>query len=316
MDEKIIARNLDANESAFFARELEHIKAKTYDIRYPEYKAMRLIPVSSDAGSGAETIKYQQFDSVGIMKIVANYGDDLPRSDVFGSEFTATVKSLGGSFGYTLQEVRAGAMAGRPLPAKKASAARKSYEQAVNRIAWFGDAKAGLLGMLIQPSIPAAVASTGATTSTIEWATKNADEILVDLNAIVTDMIELTLGVEVPDTILLPIAQHAIISTRARSATSDTTILEFFLKNRPEIKSVEWVNELKDVTPLPSGDSGTKDVMIAYKKNIDKLDIELPQQFEQLSVQEKGLEYVVPTHARIGGVIVYYPLSMSIMEGI
>ena len=31
--------NLDANENAFFARELEHIKAKTYDVDFP---ALRL----------------------------------------------------------------------------------------------------------------------------------------------------------------------------------------------------------------------------------------------------------------------------------
>jgi hypothetical protein len=38
--------------------------------------------------------------------------------------------------------------------------------------------------------------------------------------------------------------------------------------------------------------------------------------FEQLPVQEKGLEYVVNCHSRIGGVLIYYPLSQYIMDGI
>jgi hypothetical protein len=38
--------------------------------------------------------------------------------------------------------------------------------------------------------------------------------------------------------------------------------------------------------------------------------------FEQLPVQEQGLEFQVPCHSRVGGTIVYYPLSMAIMEGL
>ena len=32
-------QHFDANENVFFARELENIKTKTYDIKYPDYKA-------------------------------------------------------------------------------------------------------------------------------------------------------------------------------------------------------------------------------------------------------------------------------------
>jgi hypothetical protein len=37
---------LDAAESAFFERELDHIKAQTYDIKYPMLKARQFVPVS------------------------------------------------------------------------------------------------------------------------------------------------------------------------------------------------------------------------------------------------------------------------------
>lgn len=314
--EKIISVNLDANESAFFARELEHIKAQTYDVLYPEYKATRLIPVNTSAGPGAETITYRSFDSVGIMKIISNYADDLPRSDVFGKEYVTKVKSLGGSYGYNIQEVRASAKAGRPLNMMKASSVRKSYEQVVNRIAWFGDVIAGLLGMLNQPNVPSATASTGATTSKVKWSEKNTDEIMLDLNNLVNDVITNTKGVEIPDTILLPIAQYTLISTTQFKAGTDTTIKDFFMKNNPMITSIEWVNELAGVAPLPSGGAGPGDVAIAYRKSPDKLTLELPQAFEMFPAQERGLEFVVPAHARIAGVIVYYPLSINIIEGI
>lgn len=317
--ERVISQNLDANESAFFARELEHIKARSYDVKRPALKATRLIPVSMEAGPGAETITYEQYDGVGIMKLISNYATDLPRAEVKAVEFTSKVKSLGGSYGYNVQEVRNAAKAGKPLNARKAEAEMKAYEQAVERIAWFGDTNAGLLGMLNQPNVPAAVAHTGATSGFVPWDGtnhKNNDEIMKDLNDIVTSIQTVTNGVEEPDTLLLPIAQHRIIATTRFGSVSDITILDYFRKNNPMISTIEWVSQLSNITPLPSGDSGTKDCMICYKRNPENLTLELPQPFEQFPAQERNLEFVVPCHARIGGVIVYYPLSMRIVEGI
>lgn len=320
--EKVQSVNLDANESAFFARELEYIKARTYDKLYPEYKAQRLIPVETDAGSGAESITYRQYDAVGIMKIISNYADDLPRADVYGQEFTTPVRSLGGSYGYNIQEIRNAQYAGKPLKQRKANAVRTAYEQIVNKIGWFAKSDdpeyGGLTGLLYAPNITTATAPQDSDTDGTEWIYKTPDEILKDMNDTVANMVELTKGVEVPDTLLLPIKQYSQIATTARSANSDTTILQFFLNNNPTIKTVEWVNELKDVSPLPSAPDGsdTADVMVVYRKSTDKLGLQIPQAFEQFPAQERNLEFVVPAHARIGGVVVYYPLSVSILEGI
>lgn len=320
MAEKIVSINLDANEQVFFGRQLESVKARTYDVKYPVYKAKQLIPVSSEAGTGAETIKYEQFDSVGTMKLIQSYADDLPRSDIKGAEFISPVRSIGGSYGYSIQEIRAAQLAGKPLQARKAESVKKSYEQKINEIAWFArpeDAKyGGLTGLLYNANITKTEVSAGATSGVKLWSGKNPDEILKDLNDIADNMIELTLGSEIPDTILLPIAQYTLISSTNMGNGTDTTILEYFLRNKPMIKSVEWVNELKDVSPIPRTGSGTADLMIAYRKSPEVLTLEIPQSFEQFAAQERNLEFVIPAHGRIGGVIVYYPLAISIVDGI
>ena len=40
--------NMDANESMFFVEELEHVKARSYDVQYPELLARKLFPLSSE----------------------------------------------------------------------------------------------------------------------------------------------------------------------------------------------------------------------------------------------------------------------------
>lgn len=312
MSETKIFENLDANESIFFARELKHIKAKTFDIKYPVYKAKAMLPVDGSAGPGAETITYQQFDRVGIMKIIAAYADDLPRSDIKGVEFSIIVQSLGGSYGYSIQEIRAAQMAGRPLTSRKATAVRQSYEQEINKIGWFADgtqAFGGMFGILFQPNVTVASATNG------DWiATATPDEIISDVGIAIDNMRDLTLGVEEPDTINLPVKEFGHISTTPRSTVSDTSILEYLQKAFPAI-TFDWVNELKAVTPAPSGGAATN-VMMVYKKDPDKLTFEIPQGFEQFAPQQRNLEFVVPAHGRVGGVIVYYPLSVSLIEGL
>ena len=312
MTESIKSLNLDANQTAFFSRELEYIKARTYDVEYPELKAMQLIPVSSEAGPGAESITYQQFDQMGLAQIIANYAQDLPRADIKGKEFTTPVRSLGTSYGYSLQEIRAAQFAGRNLEQRKANAARRAVEQKMNKIAWFGNEDYGLQGFITNPNVTRAAVEDDGTGSTTQWENKTPDQILRDMNDLVNGIIDLTNGVEMPNTLLMPIKQWTQISTTARSSTSDTTILEFFLRNSPAITSVEWVNELKGASQLTPG----QDIMIAYDRNPDKLSFEVPQLFEQFPAQERGLEFVVPAHARVSSVLIYYPLSISIGEGI
>lgn len=316
MLEKVHSTNLDADESMFFARELEAIKAKSYDVRYPQFKATLYIPVDTSAGAGASVITYQQFNQVGIAKIISNYADDLPRADVFGKEFTSKVKSVGNGYGYNVQEIREAQMANKPLSQRKANSARRSHDQKVDNLAWNGDATHGMLGLLNQPNVPSSVVPAGAVSGNITWAGKEPEEILLDMTDAVTRIIDLTLGVEIPDTVLLPINQNRIISTRARSTTTDTTIKKFFMDNNPEITTIDWINELKNVDPAPSGGAAPTNVMITYRRDSEVLTLEVPAPYQQFPPQEHNLELSVPAYSRLGGVVVYYPLALDFAEGI
>lgn len=317
--ERVQSVNLDANESVYFARELEHIKAAAYDIKYPQLKGASgmLIPISTEAGSGAESITYRQYDKVGMAKIIADYADDLPRADVKGKEFTAPVRGIGESYGYNLQEVRASVMTGKALPTRRANAARRANDQKVNDIVFFAkiSTHAGLQGFIYNPNITVSTVPTRSGRTSWIADAKTPDEILADLNEIVGDIIDLTKGVEEPNTILLPYAEYQHINSTPRSPNSDTTIAKFFLGNNGYVDTMIPVNELKQVNPKPSG-AGAANLLICYRRDPNNLTLEIPQPFEQLPVQERGLEFLIPCHSRCGGVVIYYPLSVAIYEGI
>lgn len=306
--------NLDADQTIFFKRQLEIIKPRTYDVKYPNLMATTVFPVDNTAGPGAETITYEQFDTVGVMKFISDYADDLPRADVKGKQFSIIVQSLGGSYGWSVQEVRAAAMANRNLNQMRAMAARRSNDQMVNRIGWFADGSAdwaGLTGILYHPNTSKSAAVNGAWIS----GPATADEIIEDVNTAINSVPDLTNGVEVVDTLLLPNLEFSHIASMVRSATSDTTVLEFLRRVHPGV-TFGQVNELKAVNPNPRTGGGATNIMLAYRRSPDHLTFEIPVVFEQFPAQERNLSYVVPTHSRNAGFNVYYPLSVNQIDGI
>lgn len=306
---------MDSSESLFMLRQLDYIKQQTYDIKYPQLKARQLFPVSSEADPGAEKIFYRQYDQTGLAKIISNYADDLPDADVIGQEFFAAVKTLGASYKWSIQELRAAVYGNVPLEQRKANAARRAIAQKENSLAFKGDAATGLVGLFTAPNITSVTIPNTGTGSTTQWVNKTPDQILYDLNLVANTIVSTTFGVEEPDTTLLPLSQFNYISSTARSANSDTTILNYFLQNNPYIKQVEWVNELKGAGTSGSG-GGPYDRMYSYRRSPEALTLEIPSDFEQLELQKKNLVFKVPCIERYAGLLVYYPLSLAFGDGI
>lgn len=305
--------------SVFFARELDYVKAKSYDKQYPEFTALNLFPISSEADPGAETVTYYTYGKEGVAKIIDNYSTDLPRADVNGTPSYAQVRSLGASYGYSAQEMRASRLAGKSIDARKAEAARYTIDNLTNQIAWKGDAKSGLMGVLsANNDIPLYTIATGAGNKT-KWTEKTADEILADINGMAKQVAKVTKNVERPDTLCVPADVYMDISTRRIPDTS-TTVLSFILDHAPYIKNVVSAAELDadsvETNPYAKTDATGLGVAFLFKNDPDKLALENPMPYTQYPAQAKNLETIVPCEARTAGVIIYYPLSALIAVGV
>jgi len=301
--------------SVFFARELDYIKAQTYDVLYPEFTALSLFPQSSEVDIGAETITYYSYDKTGMAKIIHNYATDLPRADAKGKPTTVPVKSIGAAYGYSVQEMRASRMAGKSLDVRKGDAAKYVIDREINRIAWSGDEDTGLIGVL-SPSndVPVFTLPTNAGGTSTKFVDKSPDECLADVRNIVAYTANITKSVEQPDTLALPTDAFLYLANTPRSAFSDLSILNWILANVSRLKEIVEAPELNAdsyVTPYPG-----EGVAFMFKKDIAKFAIENPLPFYQHPIQPKGLEFEVSCEARTAGAIIYYPLSMLIIPGV
>lgn len=304
--------HLDDVGAAFFQRELELIKARSYDVLYADLPARNLFPVSNEGGLAITSITYRTYDKVGAAKLINNYAKDLPRVDIGGKETTIPVKEIGIAYAYTIKEIAASQLTGRGLEQRRANVAARAVEEEVNDIAFFGRADAGLPGFLTNPNIPVITVVNGAG-GTPQWVTKTPDEILFDINDLFADVFENTLMKERADTLLLPPQQWVYISSTPRASNSDTTILAYIVANSPFLMSMD---DVIPVNELAGAGTAGVDIMVAYTRSPEKLELEIPSELQFLAPQEVGLELEINGMASIGGVNIYYPLSIAIAEDI
>lgn len=305
-------RHLDAVGTAFFERELTHVKAKTYDVKYPTLKIAEgeIIPIDSEAGPGVENINYKQYDEVGVAQWVRSYSNRLPRADIKGVEFSAKVHTCISSYGYSIDEIEAAQRTGLPLDQRKAAAARKTCMQELEAVGFAGLTELNMQGLNTNANMTEYTVPASGTGTSKTWAAKTADQIVSDLNGLASTPFSVTKGVEYADTILLPLEQYALIASTPRSANSDTTIMAYFLANNP------WIKSVIPMYQLDGAGSGSVDRMIAYRRDPDAIALQVPIPFEQRAPQEQGFEIEVPCRLRSAGVVFYYPLAMAYGDGI
>ncbi|MEG1716188.1 MAG: DUF2184 domain-containing protein [Lachnospiraceae bacterium] len=308
----------DSTEAAsvFFARELDQVKTKTYDKQYPELSALANFPITSEVNEGAETMTFYSYDIAGMAEIINNYATDLPRVDVKGESHTADIRSIGDSYGYNVQEMRASRMAGKSLDARKGAAARRAADYLVNKIAFSGDKKHNLIGIFSEENdIPVYTLSTVTIDGVqyTDWAHKKPDQILDDINGMQKFIDKITMSIEKPDTLALPSYIYMDLATR-RIPETETTVLSFLKEHAPYLKNFESFAELQD-TATDINVSGLN-VAFMYTKNAEKFSLEMPLPFYQYPLQVTKLETEVPCEARTAGLIIYYPLSMLLAYGI
>lgn len=288
----------------FLDRQLEYIRPQVFEVEYADIKYPTILPVTSEAGPGAQTFTYRIMDATGDFKLISDAADDLPRADVSQIERSISIRSFGGSFGYTVQELRAAQMANVNLEQRRAAAVRRAYEEKVEEVAMFGEASVGLAGFFNNSTVDVVAADKWFSTSGV-----TSQEMLDLLNYGVSAIINGSNMKEQPDTILMPYEDYNTISTRRNSDSSDVTVLEYFMRTNPFIRNIEPINQLDaDKSTL------TKNRMVIYKRDPQKVQLHIPQPLELFPPQQRGLEFIVPAHARVGGVSIYYPKSVIYVQ--
>ena len=298
---------LDANETAAFARELESLRTEVVEYNFPELKARMLIPLETGVDEGAETLTWYEFQDTGLAKMIVNYADDLETVESYGTKQTSPIESHGIAYMFSTQDLRAWRKTGRALDRRKAEMARKAIERRVDKVAALGDTIRNVPGFLKNANVPLL------TTGLVKlWATTATPaQILSDLLEITYTIRTQSKQTHAANAMIMGTNTYKIVATTIFSPETGKTVLQAFLEAQQDIKSIDtWVHcDLAD-----AGNDGER--LVVYEKNPSNMGLVVPLEFAQHPAQAKSLMFYVPCEGRIGGAVIYKPLSMAYVDAL
>ncbi|MEF2236610.1 major capsid family protein [Pseudomonas aeruginosa] len=303
---------LDAQAAlGFVVSQTTHIERQVNEIVYPDIQYPQLIPVDTSAPEWIKTVTFYSADKVGKADWVNGNADDLPLASTERSKFESSVHMAAIGYGYGLEEISQAQMLGINLTADDAAAARRAYEEFVDRVALAGDSSKGFSGLFAYPGVTAGTAVTG------NWAAATADQILADVNAALTVQAQGTLFTAFSDTLLMPYSKFLLIATRKVNEQGLESILTYLQKNNVYTATTGRPLTIRGLNGLDTAGAGGTARMISYRRDPSVLKMHIPMPHRFLPVYQAGpIRWEVPGIFRLGGVDIRRPAEVRYTDGI
>lgn len=310
---------LDAGETAAFARQLEHIQTEMYRVKFPETKWRSILPVRSNIPIGMRSSTYRMFEEFGEAKMLDNMsGEDFPTTEILGKEFSEVIRSIGGKYIYTVEDLRASAHMNINLDVEKAQTARRVIERKFDALCAVGEGP--FKGLLNHASLNAHTLTTKAATGT-HWLnndlTFNATpaEIVQDIRAMVEQArIDTNSLYEQFDMLVgtrgsVALSRPYTYLNNTQVVVTDQSIGEYALKTIPNLRSITFWNR------CDTAGASSKERILVYPRDPEVLEVRVPLDFEQFAPQLSGMAFTTYCHAKFGGVIVRQSKALRYADG-
>ena len=310
---------LDAQQAlGFLVSQTSHIEAQVLEVKYPDIQYPNLIPVDTSANEWAKSVTYYSMNKVGAAGWFHHYAKDIHVADAERSKFEVGIEMADIGYRWTLEELgQAMMIPGLNLAADRAAAARRAYEEFVDRIALTGDSAKGFTGIINRTDVTKTWAANGALNAP-DWDQKTGDEILTDINDALTGVFTGSLTVELADTVLLPVAEHARIATkRLDSNGSSQTVLQFLQTANVYTMQTGRPLTVRSVRGLENAGENGAGRMVVYRRDPQVLKLHLPMSHRFMPVwQTSPLVFDVPGIFRLGGLEIRRPGAVRYVDGI
>lgn len=295
----------------FVLSQTSHVETSVNETVYPDIQYPGLIPVDTSAHPFAQTVTYYSSDKFGAAGWINGNADDIPLAGTELAEHKTSVYTAAIGYGWGWEEVNVAMMLGRNLPADDAMAARRAYEEMVDRVMLRGDATKGFNGLIDYPGVTAASLTNG------DWdgTGTTEDQILRDMNDLILGIASDTAYTSVANTVLMSPAKLNSLATR-RLGDTTMTVLEFLRKNNTYTAMTGQPLDIRAVRGLETAGAGNTQRIIAYRRDPQVLKAHIPMPHRFLPVYQDGpLHWVVPGVFRLGGLDIRRPKEVRYGDG-
>ncbi len=297
----------------FLVSQLAHIEPTVIDIQYPDIQYPSIVPIDTSAMQWARTITYFSRNKTGEAEWFSGMGQNMPHAESFREKHDVTIEMSAIGYGYNLEEVNQAMMVGTSINNERAMAARRAMEEFIDKIVLEGSPTKDWEGLMNSSAASKSNAPNGASGNT-EWSEKTADEILADINNLISGMWTDSRTIELADTLLLPPSAYSHIVYR-RIPDTPTTVMNFVKEANTytaKTGSPLMIRELRGLENAAAGGAGRA---LAYRRSPEVLKLHMPMPHMFLPVwQTSSMMFEVPGIARIGGLEIRRPGAVRYLD--
>lgn len=295
-----------------------NIETRVYQRRYPAFNYAAHVPVVTEGQPWAIGTTFFTVDTAGEAKFLSGAGTDMPFNQVTRDQASHDFAMIGSGWEWNLEEINQAALYGVNLNDTKAMSAADKVERLLNDIAMRGSTEknwTGLLNSTIVARTDAAATGTGSSTF---WASKTVEQILADINGVLSSVRTNTGEVEWADTLRMPPDAFRDLATRRMGAGDGfMTVLEFIRRNN--IYTAETGQAL-DIQPLREARNASQDGggrLVAYRKDPEVVRFHLPMPRRVLAPRQKSIMgFETGIIARTGGTEIRLPGAFAYLDEI
>lgn len=286
--------------NAFYISQLANLEAKIYEAKYTNINYQECVPISTSVPEWADTWDYISYDAVTLGKFIGSSADDLPSVSLNANKTVVQIGYAGNSYDYSLDELRKSQQLRIPIDTTKGRAAFRGSQEHSQRVAYFGDADRAMTGLFNNPNL-------ALDNSTTDWDTATGQEIVDDMNSLLIKVWIDSANVHLPNVLILDSTRYATVTSRRMDSGTDTTIMQFFMKNNLFTTTTGQQLIVKPRLQLLAAGVAGADRMMVYELNDDNLGLVNPIPWRPLAPQMKNLSIKIPCEYKISGVEFRYP---------
>jgi hypothetical protein len=296
----------------FVTAQTSYIERQVNEIVYPDIMYPTLVPIDNSAPEWIKSVTYFSSDKFGRANWINGNADDIPRAGTARTKYETEVHMAGIGYGYGLEEINQARLLGIPLEAEDAMAARRAYEEMMERVAMTGDTAKNFTGLLNGTGVPVSSNISGKL-----WSAATPQEILGDINGAIIGQFSGTQYTSMADTVLLPYTRFLSLGSRMVSNDSTVSILNWLLQNNVYTVQTGRALTVRGVRQLETAGSGGVPRMVAYRRDpmVVKMHVPMPHRFLP-AFQAGPMRVEVPGIFRLGGVDWRRPKEACYVDGI
>lgn len=237
----------------------------------------------------------------------------IPGISINGERIVLPLRLLAREVSFTSVELERSQLTGQPIDSQKTDALNTLIQMNTDQMAYIGASEVGATGLLNSALVTAAnvVAGAGGTT----WALKTPDEILADVNTLLTAAWAASAYTVCPAELRLPPTQFGLIAAMKVSSAGNVSVLKYLEDNSISMRVNGKALNIQPLKWLVGRGVSGADRMIAYTNEEDRVRFPMvPVRRETAYYQ--GIRFIAPYLWAFGEVEMVFPETVRYADGI